>query len=122
MMSRTRPVSPPALALFASGAVLVLGVLAHAETADDVRLRQLAGQAESYAGEVRSLLAKGADPNAPDGNGRTAVHGAAAISAFETTQALLDAGGDPNRQDKDGNTPLHLASAAPLLSGAVATI
>ena len=96
--------------------------LTQAETADDARLRQLAGQAASYAGEVRSLLAKGADPNVPDRDGRTAVHGAAAISAAETMQALLAAGGNPNRRDKDGNTPLHLANAAPLLSGAVATI
>ena len=121
-MPRTLPMSP-ALSLLASGAVLVLGAaLARAETADDVRLRQIAGEAESYAGEVRSLLAKGADPNVPDRDGRTAVHGAAAISAAETMQALLSAGGNPNRRDRDGNTPLHLASAAPPLSGAVATI
>ena len=122
-MLKSRPVSASVLAVVASVFVLVLHTaLAHAETDDDARLRQLAGQAESYANEVRSLLAKGADPNAPDGNGRTAVHGAAAISATETMQALLDSGGDPNLQDRDGNTPLHLASAAPLLSGAVATI
>ena len=96
--------------------------LASAETADDGRLRQLVGQAASYAGDVRALLAKGADPNVPDRAGRTAVHGAAAISAAETMQALLDAGGNPNRRDKDGNTPLHLASVAARLIGAVATI
>ena len=122
-MSRNRPMFPPALALLAGGAVLVLcASVAHAETADDTRLRQLAAQAESYVGEVQSLLAKGADPNVPDREGRTAVHGAAAIIAAETMQALLAAGGNPNRRDRDGNTPLHLASAAPLLSGAVATI
>ena len=56
-MASSRPVSLSALALFASVAVFVLGAgLAHAETADDAR--QLAGQAASYAGEVRSLLAK----------------------------------------------------------------
>ena len=115
--------SASALAVVASVAVFVLGaVLAHAETADDARLRQLAGQAASYAGDVRALLAKGADPNVPDRAGRTAVHGAAAISAAETMQALLDAGGNPNRRDKDGNTPLHLASVAARLIGAVATI
>ena len=122
-MPRTRLISPPALALLAGSALLVLGAaLARAESADDARLRQLAGQAGSYAGEVRSLLAKGADPNVPDRDGRTAVHGAAAISAVETMQALLAAGGNPDRRDKDGNAPLHLASAAPLLSGAVPTI
>ena len=98
------------------------GGIAAAETADDRRVRQLAGQAGSYAGDVRALLAKGADPNVPDRNGRTAVHGAASISATETMQALLKAGGNPNRRDKDGNTPLHLASAAARVSGFVATI
>ena len=66
-MPKSRPMSASALAVVASVAVFVLGaVLAHAETAADARLRQLAGQAASYAGEVRTLLAKGADPNVPD--------------------------------------------------------
>ena len=66
----------------------------------------------SYAGEVRSLLAKGADPNIPDRAGRTALHGAARLGAVETMSALLDAGGNPNQRDEDGNTPLHFASDA----------
>ena len=112
-MPSSRPVFPSPLAVIASGAVFVLGAaLAHAETADDARLRQLAGQAASYAGEVRSLLAKGADPNVPDRAGRTALHGAARLGAVETMSALLDAGGNPNKRDEDGNTPLHFASDA----------
>ena len=112
-MPRLRPVSASALAVFASGAVFVLGTaLAHAETADDARLRQIAGQAVTYAGEARSLLAKGADPNAPDRAGRTAVHGAASIGAIETITALLRAGCAPNRRDEDGNTALHFAADA----------
>ena len=112
-MPGSRPVSPFALAVLASAAVFVLGApIAHGETADERRLRQLAGQAVTYAGEVRALLAKGADPNVPDRDGRTAVHGAASIGAVESMQALLEAGGDPNRRDKDGNTPLHIAAAA----------
>ena len=114
------PSLAPALAI---ALMLATGAgIAAAETADDRRVRQLAGQAGSYAGDVRALLAKGADPNVPDRNGRTAVHGAASISATETMQALLKAGGNPNRRDKDGNTPLHLASAAAPVTGFVATI
>ena len=125
-MPRSRRVSPSALAVFTSAAVFVLGAaLAHAETADDARLRQLAGQAASYAGEVRSLLAKGADPDVPDRGGRTAVHAAARIGAIETVAALLAAGGDPNKRDEDGNTPLHLAANASqptLVNQSIATI
>lgn len=110
-MPSSRPASPSSLPLFAGVTVFVIGtVVAHAETLDDARLRQLAGQAATYAGDVRSLLAKGADPNIPDHGGRTAVHGAARIGALETMEALLRAGGDPNRRDEDGNTPLHFAS------------
>ena len=111
------------LSFLALALMLAAGAgIAAAETADDRRVRQLAGQAGSYAGDVRALLAKGADPNVPDRNGRTAVHGAASISAVETMQALLKAGGNPNRRDKDGNIPLHLASAAAPVTGFVATI
>lgn len=96
----------------ALAAILPVLAVTHvvAETADDSRLRQIAGQAQSYAGEVRALLAKGADPNAPDHGGRTALHGAAGIAAADTMQALLEAGGDPNWRDEDGNTPLHFAA------------
>ena len=110
-MSGSSLMSLPALGAFAVATALLLWVApAHAETADDSRLRQLAGQAQSYANEVRELLAKGADPNAPGQGGRTALHGAARIAAAETMQALLEAGGDPNRRDEDGNTPLHFAA------------
>ena len=126
-MPNSRPASPSSLPLFAGAALFMLGAApAHAETADDARLRQLAGQAASYAGEVRSLLAKGADPNVPDHAGRTALHGAARLGAVETMSALLDAGGNPNKRDEDGSTPLHFASdasQAPLMAHhSIATI
>ena len=101
------------LTVLVTGVVLGLTpVFSHAEADDDRRLRQLAGQAASYAGEVRALLAKGADPNVPDRDGRTAVHGAARLGALETLAALLEAGGTPDRRDEDGNTPLHFAADA----------
>ena len=96
----------------ASAAILAVLATTHAvaESTDDSRLRQLAGQAQSYTGEVRELLAKGADPNAPGQGGWTALHGAARIAAAETMHALLEAGGDPNSRDENGNTPLHFAA------------
>ena len=113
-MSGSRSMPLPALGAFAIATALVLGVAAHAETADDRRMRQLAGQSQSYTGEVRALLARGADPNVPGDSGRTAVHAAAMIGAAETLRVLLEAGGDPNRRDDDGYTPLHLAAGTAL--------
>ena len=85
----------------------------HAQgSSDESRLRDLAGRASSYTGEVQELLARGVNPNVPDSQGQTAVHAAAAIGAAETLDVLLQAGGEPNVQDEDGNTPLHFAADA----------
>ena len=113
-------------AILACLALLLAAPSARAQTADESRLLQIAGQAASYANEVRALLAKGASPNVRGQGGRTAVHGAARIGAAETVQALLEAGGKPNVRDEDGNAPLHFAAAATARSmaigGEVATI
>lgn len=58
---------------------------------------------------VRALIAKGADPNAADHDGGTALHWAVAGGSFEVVRLLLEAGADPVRADKDGMTPLALA-------------
>ena len=109
-----KPHSP--IACIASATILLSAMYveqAISQLPDDSRLRQIAGQAPSYADEVRGLLASGADPNVPDSAGRTAVHAAARIGATETLEALLKAGGNPDARDEDGNTPLHFASYAP---------
>ena len=116
-MSGSSSMPLPALGALAVATALLLGVAAaHAESADDRRLHQLAGQSQTYTDEVRALLAKGADPNVPDAGdrGRTALHAAARIGAAATLRALLEAGGNPNRRDGDGNTPLHLAAGTDL--------
>ena len=64
-----------------------------------------------------ALLSAGADVNATDGWGRTALHWAAA-RAFRTdnaikadaVQVLLDAGADPNPADSHGVTPIDMAA------------
>jgi ankyrin repeat protein len=49
------------------------------------------------------LLARGADPNAPDSNGWTALHYAASRGAKAAfVDKLLEAGADPSRQSPDG--------------------
>lgn len=87
------------------------GFFAHAETSDDDALRTVAEV--GTIGETLELLSRGANPNAPDEHGRTAVHYAADRGAEGIMQLLLEAGGDPNRRDKHDDTPLHLAAYAP---------
>jgi hypothetical protein len=58
---------------------------------------------------VRALIAKGADPNASDPKGGTALHWAVAGGDFEVVRLLLEAGADPKRPDGGGLTPLALA-------------
>ena len=94
-------------------AVMLALDLAHAQgNWDERRLRQLAGQSETSADQVRDLLARGASPDVPDSTGRTALHAAAAIGAVDTLRILLDGGGNPHARDRDGNTPLHIAADA----------
>ena len=68
--------------------------------------------------KVRDLLEKGADPNAPDGSGRTAVHYAAGRQTRPggtgILSLLLDSGGHCCSQDNQGDTPLHYAVAESL--------
>lgn len=55
------------------------------------------------------LLSAGADINAPDVNGFTALHVAIAERSVITAQELLAAGASPLSRALDGRTPLHLA-------------
>lgn len=55
---------------------------------------------------VEKLLAHGADVNAQDADGDTALHGAAQTGNVEIMQMLLDKGANPNAQNHSGGTPL----------------
>lgn len=70
------------------------------------------GEAETIA----LLVAHGADANATDEQGRTALHQAASGDGTAgAAQALLASGADVNAQDERGRTPLHLAAGVPRL-------
>jgi uncharacterized protein len=71
-----------------------------------------AGTVEEALETVEYLLSLGADVNAVDKNGQTAMHGAAYKSAPSIIHRLAEAGADVaiwNRPDRYGWTPLHLA-------------
>jgi ankyrin repeat protein len=60
---------------------------------------------------VKGLLDRGASVNLQDGDGDTALHGAAQSGNVEITNLLLAKGADPNIQNKVGGTPLMWAAA-----------
>jgi ankyrin repeat protein len=59
---------------------------------------------------VEKLLAHGADVNAEDKDGDTALHGAAQNGDVEIMQMLLDKGANLNVKNKQGGTPLMWAA------------
>ncbi|XP_057701015.1 serine/threonine-protein phosphatase 6 regulatory ankyrin repeat subunit C-like isoform X9 [Corythoichthys intestinalis] len=60
---------------------------------------------------VHILLEKGADPDAGDQKGSTALHRAAALGCADGASALLEHGASALCRDARGRTPLHLAAS-----------
>jgi len=60
---------------------------------------------------IRALLQKGADVNAPDVDGTTALHWAARLDAAAVVDVLIKAGARPNTANRYGVTALSLAAA-----------
>jgi ankyrin repeat protein len=79
--------------------------------ADDTALH-IAARIDEGKGErcTKQLVKSGADPNAPMGDGRSAVHNAASNGNLAVLRVLLQNGGDAQLGDKDGETGLHLAA------------
>ncbi len=65
------------------------------------------------AAEVRALIERGADVNAAQGDGMTALHWAGHRGNAEIAELLLAAAADPDPRTRNGHyTPLHLAARA----------
>jgi len=91
------------------GVVLILtGGLATA--ADDVLSRRLvAAVARGDAAEVAELVRGGADPDAADRSGWTALHQAAETGELALARLLLDAGAHADLRSRARGTPLDVA-------------
>jgi len=57
------------------------------------------------------LISRGADVDAIDENGWTALHTAAHKNYLKVVQCLVQAGANINAKTKEGNTPLHFAAS-----------
>lgn len=87
--------------------LVCVSLLASAASADAVSVAAMKGD---MAG-VQALLAEGADVNAPQGDGTTALHWAAYREDLDMARLLLDAGGDVEAKTRLGDmTPLFMAS------------
>jgi uncharacterized protein len=87
--------------------LLLIAVLAGAAAPSPVADAAMRGDRE----QVRALLARGADVNAPQGDGMSALHWAAFRGDIELTDILLKANPKLDAVTRDGAyTPLHLAS------------
>lgn len=69
--------------------------------------------------QVRTLLARKVDVNAPQADGTTALHWAIRWNDVETARALLQAGANPTLATQEGATPMFLAAengSAPMIA------
>ncbi len=110
MGKRLRSTLAGPFALFAAPLVLFTGpVAAHAQSAPTIPAIIEASKAGDLEG-ARTLLAGGADVNAPQGDGATALHWAAHQNDLDAATLLIEAGADVNAANALGATPLWLAA------------
>ena len=64
------------------------------------------------ATDVSACIKAGADPNARDKDGYTAMHQAARGNMVESLEVLYSAGAEVDKTDDDGETPLIVAAVA----------
>ena len=89
-------------------ATALMLALAATAAARDSRVADAAEQRAATA--VSALLTEGADVNAPQPDGATALHWAVYWDDLAVARALLRAGADPNAVNEYGVTPLVLAA------------
>ena len=107
---------PGHIAALFSGIECVRPLLEASPGASDNGSLALHGAAHwANAAGISACLALGEDPNAPDGQGRTALHwlcsGAKKEAAYPSLDLLLAAGADAGARDGQGALPLELAQA-----------
>ena len=88
------------------GLVAVLAMTANLAAAPDIADAAMRGD----RAEVRTLLQKNANVNAPQADGATAIHWAAYRGDLEMARMLIAAGADVKKANRNGSTPLWLAS------------
>ncbi len=64
---------------------------------------------QAQADVIRTLISRGADPNAVDKSGVAPIHRAVRCRSAGAVEALLSLGADPRSRNHSGSTPLHLA-------------
>ena len=93
----------------ALGVVCVTCVSAFAAGASRIELIDAVKAGDRAA--VAALLTKGADANAAEGDGATALHWAVQLEDLESAAALIRAGGKVNAANDLGATPLSVAAS-----------
>ncbi|XP_025977440.1 ankyrin repeat domain-containing protein 22 isoform X3 [Dromaius novaehollandiae] len=75
----------------------------------DVNLRNKVSKTKQNENLIRMLLRAGADVNAADFSGSTALHYACEMKNQVVISLLLDAHADPSVKNQEGETPLDIA-------------
>ena len=95
-----------------TAAVFAIAALNGAVAPDDPTLLMEATQ-QGDVEAVRSLLEDGADPNAAQGDGLTALHLAAQAGKLDIAKLLIGAGAEVSATTRIGGyMPIHIASGA----------
>ena len=93
----------------AAWALLLVSVGSFAASSEDIRLIQAVK--DSNASAVRSLLQMGANANAREADGTTALHWAVSRNDLKTIDVLIGAGADVKAINRFGVSPLLIASS-----------
>jgi ankyrin repeat protein len=110
-LSAARPVSPRPAAAPSDATRVVVGAGAHPVEARVAEAPVADAAQRGDTLRVRDLLRQGADANAAQADGMTALHWAAQRGDASAARMLISAGGRPDAVTRNGKyTPLHLAA------------
>ncbi|MCL1857486.1 MAG: ankyrin repeat domain-containing protein, partial [Kiritimatiellaeota bacterium] len=97
-------------AIHGGNAEIVKALLAAGAKVDSTTLEYAARYGSIDIAIITALLEAGADVNAKDSSGDTALYSAVTWGSIEAVEVLLAAGADPDLQDRNGDTALMSAS------------